>query len=117
MFNIVQGRLADQRSKNDWGKSALITAKNAELRSLIVTNKSASTVWIQVFDSDTGTNPETVDANPEEYPLPTNSVLTVTDLRFTTGIFVRAVTAAAGSTLIGANDVKIRCDYQTGPVS
>lgn len=116
MFTHIQNRLADQRSKSDWAKALLVTDKNAEMRSLIVTNKSASTVWIQVFDSNTGTSPETQDANPEEYPLPTNSVLNVTDLRFHNGIYVRAVTAADGGTAISADDVKIRCDYQNGPI-
>lgn len=54
--------------------------------------------------------------NAEEYPLPTNSVLSVQMKRFVQGIYVRGVTAADGSTLISASDLKIVAHYATTPL-
>lgn len=56
----------------------------------------------------------------EEYPLkaaasaPSN-VVSFTNARFTRGLYVRAVTAQNGSTLIGADDVKFTPRYRTHP--
>ena len=110
---VVTGFLADKRFRGDWEKQHLINASNTLLHALTVTNKSGSTVWIQLHDHASAASEST----PEEYPLPTNSVLSVTNRSYATGLFVRAVTAAGGSTLIAADDIKIQADYSTGPIA
>lgn len=60
-----------------------------------------------------GTVAGIVDGTPYEYPLPTNSVLSVSGKRFWKGIYLRGVTAADGSTLISASDLKIDADFVT----
>lgn len=56
----------------------------------------------------------------EEYPLaaaadaPSN-VLSLTNARFKRGLYVRAVTAQNGSTLISGDDIKFTPRYRTGP--
>lgn len=111
MFNIVLGYLADQVAFTDWAKDLQVSAKNLSLYSLNVVNKG-SDCWVQLFDSASGAS-----GNPREYPLLANSILTVTNKRFGNGLYVRAVTAADGSTLIAGNDVQIDAAYMTGPVS
>ena len=82
------------------------------LRSLIVSYKGTAAAWLQVFDTaDSGSLPSAF----EEFELVgTNSIA---DLRFRNGVYVRAVTAAGGSTPISADDCKFRADYETGPLS
>jgi hypothetical protein len=58
----------------------------------------------------------------EEYPLsaaasPPTNMLSYTNARFKRGLYVRAVTAQDGSTLIGADDVKFTPRYRTGPIA
>lgn len=114
-FNTVLGYLADQSVANAdlaWGTALQITTQNTELYSLTVTNKSGSTVWVQVFDSASGAS-----GNAREYPLPTSSVLSITGKRFRNGVYVRGVTAAGGSTVISGDDLQFDADYMIGPKS
>lgn len=77
-----------------------------------------------VSNGDTGTFQLASDSTSapvaEEYPLgaaadaPSN-VLSLTNARFKRGLYVRAVTAQNGSTLISADDVKFTPRYRTGP--
>jgi hypothetical protein len=113
MFNVVLGYLADQRVANAdlaWGKALQITTKNTELHSLTVTNKGAA-CWVQVYDSASG-----VSGNPREYPLPADSVLSLTGKRFANGLYVRGVDDAGGSAIAG-DDLQFDADYMLGPKS
>lgn len=77
-------------------------------------------------DDDTGTFSLASDASSapvhEEYPLaaaadaPSN-VLSLTNARFRRGLYIRAVTAQNGSTLISGDDIKFTPRYRTGPNS
>lgn len=77
-------------------------------------------------DTETGTVSLTSDTTSapvsEEYPLaaaadaPAN-VLSITNARFKRGLYVRAVTAQNGSTLISGDDIKFTPRYRTGPNS
>ena len=112
MFNIVQGRLGDELYKSDWALSGVVTTRNCEMRSFIAVNKSGATAWIQLYDTASGAP----DGTADEYPLPANSVLSINDLRFRNGIYWQAVTAADGDTEIGGRDIKVRCDFHSGPI-
>lgn len=110
MFSIVSNYFADQGSVTDWGKSRQVTTKNAKLFALTITNKGADCI-IQIFDAAAGADSSV----PLEYPLPSQSVFSLTERKFNNGIFVRAVTAFGGSTLIGTDDVKIDAQFMTHP--
>jgi hypothetical protein len=106
----VRGHVGDQMVLQDWGTLKQVTDKNAILHLLTVVNKGVD-CWIQVFDSAAGAT-----GTPREYPLPQDSVLSLSNMRFLNGIYVRAVTSADGSTPIVGNHVQIDAHYMTHPL-
>jgi hypothetical protein len=110
MFNVVVGYIADQQYMGDWLAGVQITTKYTQLRSIDVTNKNASTVWIQLYNSASGATGVPFG----EYALPTNSTFSLTDRRFPAGLYVRAVSSQGGS-IIGTTDIKICAAYEERP--
>lgn len=102
---VVNGYYADQGGVQDWGKSYQFTAAPASLVYLTAFNKSLSTVYIELYDAATATG------TPRVLPCAAGSVVGWGQLRMGTAIFVRAVDAASGGSLIGSNDVKFDCGY------
>jgi hypothetical protein len=125
--NVVLAYGADQKSVNAYGKRKLITAKNAQLFSLTVQNKSSSAdFWVQVYDV-TGADADAAGAaadavEPEfEGPCQAGSFLPFgfpAGWRCVNGIYVRCVTAADGAEtdLIAEDDAKITASYMDGPI-
>lgn len=111
MFNVVVGFIADQNYMGDWEAAKQISTTPTLLRSIDVTNKNASTIWIQLYNSASGASGVPFG----EYPLPTNLTLSITDRRFPAGLYVRAVSSQGGS-LLGTSDIKICCGYETRPI-
>lgn len=104
------------KGSTDYAKEIQIIAKNGLLFHLVAQNKTATDVWVQIHDLATGTG---TSAAPEfevmlpglsfvPFPFPENG------WQFVNGIYVRAVTAVGGSTLIGSNNVKFTYAYD-GP--
>lgn len=120
-MHLYRGYIGNQPDVNDWGTAAKqITTKNARVHALVVANRNAATTYfVQIFDSAAGAAGSVDGANVSRYdlPLPANEVLTLQDSQFNTGLYVRVVTAAGGSTLATASDIKITTEYLTWPLS
>jgi hypothetical protein len=104
------------KGKTDYAKDVQILAKNALLFHLVAMNKSANDYWLQIHDLAAGSGTSAV---PEfELLLPAQSFVPFgfhsNGWQFGNGIYVRAVTAAGGTTLIASNDVKYTYQYD-GP--
>jgi len=102
----VNGYYADQGSVEAYGKSKQFTAKPASLAYCSAYNKSASTVYIELFDSASGAS-----GTPRVIPCPTKTLIYWSQLRMRNGIFVRAVDADSGGSLIADDDVKFDCGF------
>ena len=101
---VVQGFFADQGLPQAYGKSAQFTTKPAKLYYLTAFNKG-SACWIELYDAASATG------TPRVIPCPANGVVGWAQIHMRTGIFVRAVDAASGGALIGADDVKFDCGF------
>lgn len=104
------------KGSTDYAKEIQIIARNALLFHLVAMNKSTTDYWLQIHDLATGTG---TSAKPEfEVFLSGQSFVPFAfhkeGWKFGNGIYVRAVTAAGGSTLIGSNDVRFTYQYD-GP--
>ena len=106
---FVKGFYSDQGQVEDWGKSKAFSAKPCDLHYLVAVNKSGSTVYIELYD-----HPSAATGIPRVLPLPDITVggfASWTELKMRNGIFVRAVDAASGGSVISGNDVKFDCGY------
>lgn len=103
---VVAGYFADQGLPQAFGKSVQFTAKPNKLYYLTAYNKSGSTVYIQLYDSASGAS-----GVARELPCAAGGVVGWSQLNMRNGTFVRAVTAADGSTLISGDDVKFDCGF------
>lgn len=110
-FCIVSNYFADQGGVTDWGKSRQVTTKNAKLFALTVTNKGAD-CWVQIYDYDGGAGDPGV---PLTFPLPADSVFSLTERKFANGIYVECTTDSAGDTQIAGDNVKIDAQFMTHP--
>lgn len=119
MFNVVLAYGADQPGKTDWTKKQEISNRNASLFSLVVRNKHASTDFhVQIFDI---VNEAAIGSEVPEFDVPVYAgsytpFAFAGGRRFKRGIFVRAVTAVGGSTLISGDDAKFTWDIMEGPI-
>lgn len=107
MFPLaINGFLADQGAPQAYGKSKQFSTKPASIGFLSAYNKSGSTVYIELYDSASGASGE-----PELLPCPTKTLVYWSQLKMRNGIFVRAVDADTGGSLIAGDDVKFSARY------
>ena len=102
----VIGFYADQGQPQAFGTSMAFATKPCDLHYLTAFNKSGSTVYIELYDhasAATGT--------PRTLPGAAGAVVGWSQLKMRTGIFVRAVDAASGGSVIAGNDVKFDCGF------
>lgn len=111
-FSAVHGAVLDKTNFNASCNALQVTAENCVLGALTVLNKSASDIWLQIYDSASGAT-----GTRRQYPLPANSYFNLVNKRFGSGLYVRGVTAVGGSSLVGATDLEIDADFITHPVS
>ena len=107
----VRGYYADQGSPQDWGKSKQFTTRPAKLAYLNAVNQSGATVYVELYDTNDGS--DLTAKIPRVLPCPditTGGYAEWRELDMRSGIFVRAV-AAVGGALIGGNNVKFDCGY------
>ncbi len=120
-MHLYRGYIGNQPDVNDWGfTNKQISTKNARVHALVLANRSAATTWfVQIFDSAAGAAGSVDGSGIPRYdlPLPAGEVLTLQDSQFNTGLFVRVVTTAGGSTLISTTDIKCTTEYLVWPLS
>ena len=111
MFNIVLGYIADQEYHSAaFEASKQITTRYTEMRSIDVTNQSAGTLWVQLWNSpDAGVTGTIVGT----YPVPTVSTLSVTDKRFPAGLYVRGSATPTGA--VASADLWISAGWTERP--
>lgn len=112
MNNIVIGYYADQGQPQDWGNSKQFSVKAGDLAYLTCVNKSGAMVYIELYDTEDGTNLGGL--IPRVLPCAdagAGGFVGWSQLKMRRGIFVRAVGAVSGGSLIGGNDVKFDCGY------
>ncbi len=105
---------------SDYTTAAQVAVASALLYHLACSNNSASTIWVQIWDvnasSQVGTTGHTI---PDfEVAVPASpSILAVSfhkeGWQMGNGIYVRAVTASQGSSLIGGNNAKFSVQYDS----
>jgi hypothetical protein len=102
----VIGFYADQGEPQAYGKSKQFTAKPSKLHYLTAYNKGASTVYLELYDSASGASGE-----PRVLPLASKQLVYWSQMRMRAGIFVQAVDADTGGSLIADDDVKFDCGF------
>ena len=102
---IVYAFYPDQGQPQAFGTSKLFTSKPSKLGYVTAFNKSASTVYIELYDATSATG------TPRTLPCPANTFVGWAGLKMNTGIFVQAVNAAVSGALIAGNDVKFDCGF------
>lgn len=104
----------------DYAKDVQIIAKNGLLFHLAVSNNGGSQFWVQIWDVKASADVGTTDTMPVfEVAVPASPATVAFPFhgegwQFSRGIYVRAVTATQGSTLISANNAKFTYQYD-GP--
>ena len=106
MPNIVLGFYADQGEPQAFGKSKAFATRTCRLHYLTAFNKSGTTVYIELYD-----HASAAAGVPRLLACPTMTAVGWAQLKMRTGIFVRAVDAASGGSLIAGDDVKFDCGY------
>ncbi len=98
---VVAGFFADQGLPQAWGKTYQATAKPSKLYYCVAMNKSASTVYIKLYDSASGASGE-----PRVLPCAAGSFVGWSSLHMRNGIYLAAHTSADGTSAIAGDDVK-----------
>lgn len=110
MFPLaINGYYADQGGPEAYGKSKQFNTKPASIGFISAYNKSASTVYIELYDTADGTSLGGL--TPAVLPCPTKTLVYFSQLKHRNGIFIRAVDADSGGSLIAGDDVKFDCRY------
>jgi len=103
----------------DYTTAVQIAAVNALLFHLAVTNNSASQFWVQIWDVAVSTDVGVTATVPDfEYAIPASPAVATLPFhkegwRMGRGIYVRAVTASQGNSLIGGNNAKFTAQYDS----
>lgn len=109
-----------QKFVADYTTDVQISAKNCLLFHLAVSNNSNGTIWVQIWDVSAKGNIGTQAMVPDfEYAIPASPAVAALPFhkegwQLGKGLYVRAVTASQGSTLIGGNYAKFTCQWD-GP--
>lgn len=103
---VVAGFFADQGAPQAYGKTYQATAKPSKLYYLTAHNKSASTVYIKLYDSASG-----VSGEPRVLPCVADGVVGWASLDMKNGVYAAAHTTAAGTTAISGDDVKFDAGF------
>lgn len=103
---VVAGFFADQGAPQAYGKTYQATAKPSKLYYLTAHNKSASTVYIKLYDSASG-----ISGEPRVLPCAAGNVVGWSSLHMRNGIYAAAHTTADGTTAIAGDDVKYDCGF------
>lgn len=108
----VRGYFADQGAPQAWGKSKQFSTTVSDLFYLVAVNKSGVPVYIELYDTEDGT--DLTGLVPRTLPcldITNGGYVQWTELRMKRGIFVRAVDGASGGALIAGDNVKFDCGY------
>jgi hypothetical protein len=103
---IVEGHFADQGAPQAFGKSVAFSTKPSKLFYLTAFNKSGATVYIELYD-----HPSAATGTPRVLPCGAGGFTGWATLKMRNGIFVRAVDAASGGSVIAGDDVKFDCGF------
>jgi hypothetical protein len=120
---LVQGHVGAQPVVTSYVNSKQISTINYRAHSLTVVSKSASTLYIQVFDSNNGVAGSVdVDGSSNPIPryeiiLPAGEQMSLTHSQFSTGLFVQAAPTQGNTTPDTTNSIKITSEGLPWPVS